>query len=90
MLKDYERVLQNLDQVEILKPNDAFILKMWGDMKQMLYDYEITLQDLDKLNIVEWNDASILKAQENVKLKFKKLWNQILLDLDKIDVLQSN
>jgi hypothetical protein len=45
---------------------------------------------LDKFNIVEWNDASILKAQENAKLKFKKLWNRILLDLDKVDVLQSN
>ncbi len=45
---------------------------------------------MDKFNIVEWNDASILKAQENAKLKFKKLWNRILLDLDKVDVLQSN
>jgi hypothetical protein len=31
-----------------------------------------------------------LKAQEDVKLKLKNVWNQILLDVDKVDVLQSN
>jgi hypothetical protein len=43
MLEDYERTLQDLDRANILQPNDAFILKTQGNMKQMLYDYETTL-----------------------------------------------
>jgi hypothetical protein len=42
-VEDYEGVVQDFDQVDILGPNDAFILKTQGNMKQMLYDYETTL-----------------------------------------------
>jgi hypothetical protein len=35
MLEDYEGALQDFDQVDILEPNDAFILKIRKEVKQM-------------------------------------------------------
>jgi hypothetical protein len=46
-VEDYEETLQDLVQVNILQPNDAFILKTWGKVKQMLKDYEGILQNSD-------------------------------------------
>jgi len=39
MLKDYQRALEDLDNVDVLEPNNAFILKNREDVKYMLYDY---------------------------------------------------
>jgi hypothetical protein len=48
-------------------PNDAFILKIQREVKQMLEDYEGALQDFDQVDILEPNDAFILKIRKEVK-----------------------
>jgi hypothetical protein len=62
MLEDYEGALLDLDDVDILEPDDAFVLKARGGVKRMLEDYEGALLDLDNANIFEPNDAFVLKA----------------------------
>jgi hypothetical protein len=64
-VEDYEGVVQDFDQVDILGPNDAFILKTQGYMKWMVEDYEGTLQDLDRANILQPNDAFNWKHEES-------------------------
>ncbi len=81
----------DLDKTNNLEvPNDAVILKEQREMKLKLKDYVKAMLDSNKTNNLVPNDESILKAQEDVKLKLKNVWNQILLDVDKVDVLQSN
>jgi hypothetical protein len=59
--------LQDLDWVNIFQQNDAFILKTWGKVKQMLKDYEGVLQNLDHVDILEPNDTLILKTWGDMK-----------------------
>jgi hypothetical protein len=38
MLDDYEKALEDLDKADVLEPNDAFTLRVRGDVKRMLDD----------------------------------------------------
>ncbi len=59
MLDDYHKTLKDLDKVNILKINNAFILKTHGKVKRMLNDYHETLQDLDKVDVLKPKNAFI-------------------------------
>jgi hypothetical protein len=54
----------DFDKVDNPTPNDAFILKMRGNVKQESKDNQGTL---DKVNIIVPNDALMLKIQKEVK-----------------------
>jgi tetratricopeptide (TPR) repeat protein len=58
--KDYGKTLLELHKPNALELDDAFILKVRGDVKKELQNYEGALLDLDKANILKPNDASIL------------------------------
>jgi tetratricopeptide (TPR) repeat protein len=49
MLHDYQGDLEDLDKANVLGPNNAFILRIRGDVKKMLKDYQGALEDFDKV-----------------------------------------
>ncbi len=51
MLQDYQRTLEDLDKVNVLEPNNAFVLSNREDVKNMLQDYQGALEDLDKVDV---------------------------------------
>jgi tetratricopeptide (TPR) repeat protein len=60
MLKDYQRVLEDLDNVDFHEPNNASTLMIHGDVKMTLKDYVGALEDLDKANVLEPKNALTL------------------------------
>jgi len=67
MLKDYQGALEDFDKVNVLEPNNAFILQIRGDVKKMLKDYQGALEDLDKANVLEPNNALTLEIRGDIK-----------------------
>jgi tetratricopeptide (TPR) repeat protein len=70
-LKDYQGALEDLDKADVLQPNNAFTLRICGDVKRILKDYHGTLEDLDKADVLEPNDEFTLQARGDVKRIFK-------------------
>jgi len=52
MSKDYQGALEDLDKVDVLKPNNVFTLIRRANVKNMLKDYQQILENLDKLMIL--------------------------------------
>jgi tetratricopeptide (TPR) repeat protein len=52
-LGDYEKALKDLDQVYAINTNHACILRVRGEVKQMLGDHYGALEDLDKADFLE-------------------------------------
>ncbi len=70
-------------------PNDAFILKTWGDVKQEFKIYERALLDLDKANILWHNNMFTLFIWGFVKLSSKD-YEGALMDFDKANIIEGN
>jgi hypothetical protein len=51
--------LSDLDKANGLQPNDAFILKIHGNLKNMLNDHEGALKDLKKNKIIRLTNVLI-------------------------------
>ncbi len=51
----------------VLKPNNAFVLKICGDVKIMLHHYQRALEDLDKAIVLKPNNVFVLKIRGDVK-----------------------
>ncbi len=62
-------ILLHNDKADVLEPNDAFTLKLRGDVKRKLDDYQGALEDLDKADVLEPNDAFTLNVRGAVKRK---------------------
>jgi hypothetical protein len=82
MLEDCQGTLEDLNKVNILEPNNTFILQNHGHVKRMLDDCQGALEDMDKTNVLKPNNAFTLKWRGDVK--------RILKDLDKVDVFEPN
>jgi tetratricopeptide (TPR) repeat protein len=82
MLEDFQRALEDLDKVDVLEPNNAFILQSHGHVKKMLDNCQGALEDMDKANVLELNNAFTLKWHGDVK--------RISKDLDNVDVFEPN
>lgn len=67
---DSKKTLQDLNKVDILEPNNAFILSTRGDVKKRLYDYQRVLQNLDKSHDLEPNNAFTSRTRGDVKKRF--------------------
>jgi len=50
MFLDYQGTLENVDKVDILQPNNAFILRTRAKVKKMLDEYQKALEDLHFAN----------------------------------------
>jgi hypothetical protein len=59
-LEDYHGTSKDLDEVNVLKLNDAFTLRMQGEKKHTSKDLQGTLKDFNNLNDLELNGASML------------------------------
>jgi tetratricopeptide (TPR) repeat protein len=59
--------LEDLDEVDVLEPNNAFTLQSHGIVKNMLKDYQGALEDLDKVDVFDPNNAITLQRYANVK-----------------------
>jgi predicted Zn-dependent protease len=59
--------LEDFDKVIVLKPNNAFVLKICGDVKIMLHHYQRALEDLDKAIVLKPNNVFVLKIRGDVK-----------------------
>jgi len=46
VLKEYQWALEDLNEVHVLEPNNAFTLIARGQVKKMLKDYQGALEDL--------------------------------------------
>jgi tetratricopeptide (TPR) repeat protein len=66
LLHNYEGDLKDLDKADVVEPNNAFTLKVCGDVKKDLQDYQGALEDLDKADVFEPNNALILRTCEDV------------------------
>jgi hypothetical protein len=44
--------LEDLDKAHVLDPNNAFILRIHGDVKRALKDYEGAFEDHDKAHVL--------------------------------------
>jgi Flp pilus assembly protein TadD len=89
VLDDYQGALEDLDKADVLEPNNAFTLRIRGDLKYMLHDYQGALQDLNKADVLEPNNAFTLRTHGNVKYMLDD-YQGALEDLDKADVLEPN
>jgi hypothetical protein len=49
--------LEELDKVDIINPNDAFILNIHGYVKNILKDYQGSFKDFDKVDVLEPKNA---------------------------------
>jgi len=58
---------KTLQKVDILQPNNAFILMSRGNVKKMLHDYQGSLEDFDKVDVLEPNNAFTLRSRGDVK-----------------------
>jgi tetratricopeptide (TPR) repeat protein len=68
-------------------PNDAFILKTWGDVKQELKFYEGALLDLDKVNILQHDNMFTLFIWRFVRLLLKD-YEGALMDFDQANIIE--
>jgi hypothetical protein len=59
--------LDDLDEFNVLEPNNAITLQLRGNVKRMLKDYQISLKDLDEVDVLEPNNAIILQSCGTVK-----------------------
>jgi hypothetical protein len=66
MMNDYQGVLKDLNEINVLEPNNLFILQLWGTTKCKSIDYG-ALSDLNKANGFQPNDAFILKTHNDLK-----------------------
>jgi tetratricopeptide (TPR) repeat protein len=67
MMNDYQGVSKDLNETNVLEPNNPFTLQLWKIAKCKLIDYEGALSDLDKANGLQPNDAFILKTCSDLK-----------------------
>jgi hypothetical protein len=63
-LEDYHGTSKDLDEVNVLKLNDALTLRMQGEKKHTSNNLQGSLKDLNNLNDLDLNGASMLKLQE--------------------------
>jgi hypothetical protein len=56
--------LEDLNQVNVLEPNDASILKLQIHVQQNLHEHQRSLEVLDKVDVFEQNYSFTLKGQE--------------------------
>ncbi len=75
-MKDYQIALEDFHKVDVLKPNNAFILNSHGNVKNILKDYQGTLEDLGNVDVFEQNKAFRVKAHYNVN-NFRENWDYI-------------
>jgi tetratricopeptide (TPR) repeat protein len=76
-LEDYVKALKDLDKVHVLEPNNAFTLRIRGDVKRNLEDYVGALEDLDKADVLDPNNVFTLTIRGDVKRmskNFKEPW----------------
>ncbi len=66
-IKVLQGALEDLDNADVLEPNNAFTLKTRAYVKRMLHDYQGALEDLDKVDVFEPNNAFTLKTRADVK-----------------------
>jgi len=81
--------LKDLNEVDNLEPNNAFILQMRGNVKNMLEDYQGALKDLDKADFFEPNNAFTLQSRGDVK-RLLDDYQGALEDFNQADVLEPN
>jgi hypothetical protein len=55
MLGHYQGDLKDLNEVDVLQPNDAITLQMWCEVKILLMDYHEGLNDLNKVYVFSSN-----------------------------------
>jgi hypothetical protein len=60
-LEDYQGASKDLNETNVLKSHDTFIVQMQGDAKKMLKDYQRALKDLNNTNVFQHNDAITLQ-----------------------------
>jgi tetratricopeptide (TPR) repeat protein len=89
MLEDDQGALEDLDKADVLEPNNAFTLRIRGDVKRVLEDNQGALEDLDKADVLEPNNAFTLRHRGEVKGVLKN-YQGALEDLDKANVLEPN
>jgi tetratricopeptide (TPR) repeat protein len=59
--------LEDLDNADVLEPNNASTLRIHGDVKRMLKDYQGALEDIEKADVFEPNNAFTLSTYGCVK-----------------------
>ncbi len=59
MLDDYQGALEDLEQVDVLEPNNASSLRTRGNVKRMLKAYQGALETIDKVHQLQPNDHLI-------------------------------
>jgi regulator of sirC expression with transglutaminase-like and TPR domain len=59
MLDDYQGALEDLEQVDVLEPNNASSLRTRGNVKRMLKAYQGALETIDKVHHLQPNDHLI-------------------------------
>jgi hypothetical protein len=59
--------LEDLDKADVLKPNNAFTLRSYGNVKRMLEDCQGALEDLDKVDVLEPNNEFTFKWRGDVE-----------------------
>jgi tetratricopeptide (TPR) repeat protein len=74
---------------DVIEPNNAFTLKIRGDVKRILRKYQGALEDLDKADVLEPNNAFTLRTRGTVKTMLDD-YQGTLEDLDKADVIEPN
>jgi len=73
MLDDYRGALKDLDKANVLEPNNAFALKIRGDVKKRSKEYQGALEDLDKDDVLEPNNAFTLTSRGDVKKRAERI-----------------
>ncbi|CAM6019760.1 unnamed protein product [Sphagnum balticum] len=72
MLKDYQGALQDLDEANVLLPNNAFILVILSHVHWHLNNYRLALECLNKVDVDESDDYFIFQ--------YNKKWLKWLSD----------
>jgi len=81
--------LEDLDKADVLEPNNAFTLRIRGDVKRILNDYQGALEDLDEADVLEPNDVYTLISHAYTHWSLNNY--QIALEsVEKVHVLEPN
>jgi hypothetical protein len=63
-LQDCQGALEDLNEVNVLEPNDASILKLQIHVQQNLHEHQGSLEVLDKVDVFARSYSFTLKGQE--------------------------
>jgi tetratricopeptide (TPR) repeat protein len=64
----YQGTLEDLDNVDVFEPNNAFTLRSHGKVKHMLDDHQGALDNFDKADVLDPNNAFTLNYNFGVSL----------------------